>query len=68
MALILGIDKFMSEARAITNHVGNCVAAVVLASWEKELDWAKFKAELARGYREHEPVVAAGPMPIPEPE
>jgi aerobic C4-dicarboxylate transport protein len=69
MALILGIDKFMSEARAITNHVGNCVAAVVLASWEKELDWTKFKAELARGYREDEPVAAvAGPVPLPEPE
>lgn len=49
MALILGIDKFMSEARAITNHIGNCTAAVVMASWEKELDWETFKRELARG-------------------
>jgi aerobic C4-dicarboxylate transport protein len=49
MALILGIDKFMSEARAITNHIGNCTAAVVMASWEKELDWEKFRAELKRG-------------------
>ena len=49
MALILGIDKFMSEARAITNHIGNCTAAVVLASWEKEIDWDKFHKELARG-------------------
>ena len=49
MALILGIDKFMSEARAITNHIGNCTAAVVLASWEGELDWDTFKRELARG-------------------
>ncbi|MFL5261585.1 MAG: cation:dicarboxylate symporter family transporter, partial [Anaeromyxobacteraceae bacterium] len=49
MALILGIDKFMSEARAITNHVGNCVAAVVLASWEKEIDWVKFRAAMNRG-------------------
>jgi aerobic C4-dicarboxylate transport protein len=47
MALILGIDKFMSEARAITNHIGNCTAAVVVASWEGELDWAQFRAELA---------------------
>jgi aerobic C4-dicarboxylate transport protein len=46
MALILGIDKFMSEARAITNHIGNCIAAVVMASWEKELDWDKFHATL----------------------
>jgi len=49
MALILGIDKFMSEARAITNHIGNCTAAAVLASWEGELDWKKFHAELDRG-------------------
>ncbi len=49
MALILGIDKFMSEARAITNHIGNCTAAVVLASWEGELDWVKFREELNRG-------------------
>jgi aerobic C4-dicarboxylate transport protein len=49
MALILGIDKFMSEARAITNHIGNCTAAVVMAIWEGEIDWAKFRAELAVG-------------------
>jgi aerobic C4-dicarboxylate transport protein len=48
MALILGIDKFMSEARAITNHIGNCVAAVVMASWEKELDWDRFHAVLGQ--------------------
>jgi aerobic C4-dicarboxylate transport protein len=49
MALILGIDKFMSEARAITNHIGNCTAAAVMASWEGELDWEKFRTELDRG-------------------
>jgi aerobic C4-dicarboxylate transport protein len=49
MALILGIDKFMSEARAITNHIGNCTAAAVLASWEGELDWDTFREELDRG-------------------
>jgi len=49
MALILGIDKFMSEARAITNHIGNCTAAVLLAIWEGELDWDKFYEGLAKG-------------------
>ena len=49
MVLILGIDKFMSEARAITNHIGNCTAAVLMAIWEKELDWEKFRAGLAKG-------------------
>jgi aerobic C4-dicarboxylate transport protein len=66
MALILGIDKFMSEARAITNHVGNCVAAVVMASWEKEIDWKKFNAEMDRGYPEPIEPVPAVAAPVAE--
>ncbi len=38
LALILGIDRFMSEARALTNFIGNGVATVVIAKWENELD------------------------------
>ena len=38
LALILGIDRFMSEARAITNLIGNAVATVVVAKWENEID------------------------------
>ena len=38
LALILGIDRFMSEARALTNLIGNGVATVVISKWEKELD------------------------------
>lgn len=38
MALVLGVDKFMSECRALTNVVGNGVATVVVAKWEKQLD------------------------------
>ncbi len=38
MALILGIDRFMSECRALTNFIGNAVATVVVARWEKALD------------------------------
>jgi aerobic C4-dicarboxylate transport protein len=38
LALILGIDRFMSEARALTNLIGNGVATVVAAKWENELD------------------------------
>jgi aerobic C4-dicarboxylate transport protein len=41
LALILGIDRFMSEARALTNFIGNGVATVVVSKWEKELDHAK---------------------------
>jgi len=40
-ALILGIDRFMSEARALTNLVGNGVATVVISRWENELDMAR---------------------------
>ena len=41
LALILGIDRFMSECRALTNFVGNAVATIVVARWEGELDRAK---------------------------
>ncbi|MFD2233877.1 dicarboxylate/amino acid:cation symporter [Phaeospirillum tilakii] len=43
LALILGIDRFMSEARALTNFVGNGVATIVVSRWEKELDTEKMK-------------------------
>ncbi|HEX7756700.1 MAG TPA: dicarboxylate/amino acid:cation symporter [Niabella sp.] len=38
MTLILGVDRFMSECRALTNLVGNGVATIVVANWEKQLD------------------------------
>jgi aerobic C4-dicarboxylate transport protein len=47
MALILGIDRFMSEARALTNFVGNGVATVVVSKWEKELDVDRMNDVLA---------------------
>ena len=47
LALILGIDRFMSEARSLTNFVGNGVAAIVVARWEDELDLVALKRELA---------------------
>ncbi|MED5611398.1 MULTISPECIES: dicarboxylate/amino acid:cation symporter [Pseudomonas] len=49
LALILGIDRFMSEARALTNLVGNGVATVVVAKWCKELDEETLHRELAAG-------------------
>ncbi len=48
MTLVLGIDKFMSECRALTNLVGNGVATVVVSAWENELDREKLKLALAR--------------------
>jgi aerobic C4-dicarboxylate transport protein len=49
LALILGIDRFMSEARSVTNFIGNGVAAIVVARWENELDTAKLTEELRNG-------------------
>lgn len=46
LALILGIDRFMSEARSLTNFVGNGVATIVVSAWENELDRAKMKDAL----------------------
>ena len=46
MALILGIDRFMSECRALTNFVGNAVATLVVARWEGELDRDQLHAAL----------------------
>jgi aerobic C4-dicarboxylate transport protein len=43
LALILGVDRFMSEARAITNLIGNTVAMLVVAKWEGEFDSEKGK-------------------------
>ena len=49
LALILGIDRFMSEARALTNLIGNAVATVVVAKWVNEMDNDKLASELASG-------------------
>jgi aerobic C4-dicarboxylate transport protein len=46
MALILGIDRFMSECRALTNFIGNGVATVVVSKWENELDQKRLQNEL----------------------
>jgi len=49
VALILGVDRFMSEARAITNIIGNGVATMFIARWEGKRDDAKMRAALAAG-------------------
>jgi len=46
LALILGIDRFMSEARALTNLVGNGVATIVVAKWTGDLDMARLQRQL----------------------
>jgi aerobic C4-dicarboxylate transport protein len=46
LALIVGIDRFMSECRALTNFVGNGVATVVISRWEKEISKEQLRANL----------------------
>jgi aerobic C4-dicarboxylate transport protein len=46
MALILGVDRFMSECRSLTNFIGNAVAAIVIARWEGALDRERLRAAL----------------------
>ncbi|MFT4080270.1 dicarboxylate/amino acid:cation symporter [Rhodomicrobium lacus] len=48
VALLLGIDRFMSECRALTNFIGNAVATLVVARWEGQLDMEKLHAALDR--------------------
>jgi aerobic C4-dicarboxylate transport protein len=46
MALILGVDRFMSECRALTNFIGNAVATIVVSRWENALDNDQLKIAL----------------------
>ncbi|MGW3960998.1 C4-dicarboxylate transporter DctA [Amycolatopsis sp. NPDC005003] len=68
LALIFGIDRFMSEARALTSLVGNGVATLAVARWDGQLDTARARAVL-RGDLPFIPVpeVAASPKPAAEP-
>jgi aerobic C4-dicarboxylate transport protein len=49
LALLVGVDRFMSEARALTNLIGNGVATVVIAKWEGSLDIERMRRELKSG-------------------
>jgi aerobic C4-dicarboxylate transport protein len=66
IALILGVDRFMSEARALTNLIGNGVATIVVAKWEGALDEKRMRQHL-----EHETELEAEEpeeaMPPPAP-
>ncbi|MBL0283420.1 MAG: dicarboxylate/amino acid:cation symporter [Zoogloea sp.] len=61
MALILGIDRFMSEARALTNIIGNAVATVVISRSENELDMDRMERALAGELHDDHAVVAPRP-------
>ena len=48
LALLIGVDRFMSEGRAVINFIGNSIATVVIAKREGEIDWPKYKAVVER--------------------
>lgn len=49
LALLVGIDRFMSECRAVTNLIGNAVATIVVSRWEQEITPAEMRQNMARG-------------------
>jgi aerobic C4-dicarboxylate transport protein len=59
LVLVLSVDWFIGIARAVGNLIGNCVATVVIASWEKDLDLERAKAVLASGDIEEAETVTA---------
>jgi aerobic C4-dicarboxylate transport protein len=67
LALILGVDRFMSEARAITNLIGNGVASVAVSRWEGELDLDQARAVLDDPVGSEEKVLAAPSRAAPPP-
>ena len=67
IALILGVDRFMSEARALTNLIGNGLATVVVAKWEGALDEVRMHAHLDRETSE-EADAPEKALPAPEPQ
>ena len=70
LALILGIDRFMSEARALTNIIGNGVATIVVGKWCKGVNDAQLQEALAKGHSafvEPEALPATGAAPLPTP-
>jgi aerobic C4-dicarboxylate transport protein len=63
LALLVGVDRFMSEARAITNLIGNAVATVVIARWEGALDLAHARRVLSGESSEPAPVDVVRAVP-----
>ncbi|MEW2047791.1 cation:dicarboxylase symporter family transporter [Streptomyces sp. NPDC005476] len=71
IGLIVGIDRFMSEARALTNFAGNAVATVLVGTWTKEIDKERVHLVLAGGLPFDEKTLldeddAAAPVDVPE--
>ena len=65
LALLVGVDRFMSEARAITNLIGNAVATVAVARWEGALDLERARGILARDIVDDASDIPMGDQPHP---
>jgi Na+/H+-dicarboxylate symporter len=62
VAILVGVDRFMSEARALTSIMSNCVASVVVAIWEKACDRAVLASELDVNYEKTEQALDEGEL------
>jgi aerobic C4-dicarboxylate transport protein len=65
IALVVGIDRVMSEGRALTNCIGNGVATMVVAKWQGELDEERFQEVLANPSLADPDLAPAEPEPLP---
>jgi Na+/H+-dicarboxylate symporter len=68
VALIVGVDRFMSEARALTSTISNAVACIVISKWEKACDHQVLLSELGQGYANTQEDLEAGDavhVPVP---
>ena len=68
LVLLLGVDRFMNEARAVTNLSGNGIATIAIAKWDGALDRAWWRrSSTNRRARDRPPVLDAEPEPEPLP-
>jgi aerobic C4-dicarboxylate transport protein len=63
LALLLGIDPFMQRGRGLINYIGNGVAAIAIAAWEKDLDVAALNRRLDLGPDDDITVAPTAPVP-----
>jgi aerobic C4-dicarboxylate transport protein len=66
LALLLGIDPFMQRGRGLINYIGNGIAAIAIAAWEKDLDIAELNRRLDLGPDGDIAIAPDAPLPHPE--
>jgi aerobic C4-dicarboxylate transport protein len=65
LALLLGIDPFMQRGRGLVNYIGNGIAAVAIAAWERDLDVAELNRRLDLGPDADISFAPSAPIPHP---